>query len=239
MRRRDSCKQQRYYDPGIGAMLSVDPVTAYSKGDMRFFNRYSYAFNNPYKFTDPDGRAVQALWGAPIGAIVNIGVQMAMSEGSFGERFSQISWGQVGIATAAGALSGGVSAIANTAVTTGGTIAANVVGNAAAGAVATQVSAQIEGRTASVSEVAKGAVLSGGTAGAGAAIAAAPGAIAKSASAGMTQTERTATANLLGGIKNTTPDFKHTNPIQTGANAAGAAVSTSRDLKPLLDKKTP
>ena len=48
--------QQRYYDSGIGAMLSVDPVTAYDKGDMRFFNRYAYAFNNPYRFNDPDGR---------------------------------------------------------------------------------------------------------------------------------------------------------------------------------------
>ncbi|WP_417474262.1 RHS repeat domain-containing protein, partial [Luteimonas mephitis] len=48
--------QQRYYDPQIGKFLSVDPVTAYSNGDMRFFNRYAYAFNNPYKFTDPDGR---------------------------------------------------------------------------------------------------------------------------------------------------------------------------------------
>ncbi|WP_368564803.1 RHS repeat domain-containing protein [Pseudoxanthomonas sp. UTMC 1351] len=48
--------QQRYYDPQCGCFLSVDPVTAYDKGDMRFFNRYAYAFNNPYKFTDPDGR---------------------------------------------------------------------------------------------------------------------------------------------------------------------------------------
>jgi RHS repeat-associated protein len=48
--------QQRYYDPGIGRFLSVDPVTAYDNGNMRFFNRYAYAFNNPYKFTDPDGR---------------------------------------------------------------------------------------------------------------------------------------------------------------------------------------
>src|SRR5690606_14974648 len=31
--------QQRYYDPGIGRDLSVDPVTAYDSGDMRFFNR--------------------------------------------------------------------------------------------------------------------------------------------------------------------------------------------------------
>ena len=48
--------QQRYYDPGVGRFLSVDPVTAYG-GDMRHFNRYTYAYNNPYKFTDPDGRA--------------------------------------------------------------------------------------------------------------------------------------------------------------------------------------
>ncbi|KAF1707366.1 peptidoglycan DD-metalloendopeptidase family protein, partial [Pseudoxanthomonas sacheonensis] len=47
--------QQRYYDPGIGAMLSVDPVTANSATGGNF-NRYWYANNNPYKFTDPDGR---------------------------------------------------------------------------------------------------------------------------------------------------------------------------------------
>lgn len=48
--------QQRYYDPVCGCFLSVDPVTAYSSGDWRQFNRYAYAFNNPYRFTDPDGR---------------------------------------------------------------------------------------------------------------------------------------------------------------------------------------
>lgn len=52
--------QQRYYDPSIGRFLSVDPVTAYDKGDMRFFNRYAYAFNNPHTFTDPDGRCPDA-----------------------------------------------------------------------------------------------------------------------------------------------------------------------------------
>ena len=47
--------QQRYYDPVIGRFLSVDPVTAYSMPGANF-NRYWYANNNPYKFTDPDGR---------------------------------------------------------------------------------------------------------------------------------------------------------------------------------------
>lgn len=47
--------QQRYYDPSIGRFLSVDPVTANSNTGANF-NRYWYANNNPYRFTDPDGR---------------------------------------------------------------------------------------------------------------------------------------------------------------------------------------
>jgi RHS repeat-associated protein len=47
--------QQRYYDPSVGRFLSVDPVTADGNTGGNF-NRYWYANNNPYKFTDPDGR---------------------------------------------------------------------------------------------------------------------------------------------------------------------------------------
>jgi RHS repeat-associated protein len=47
--------QQRYYDPGIGRFLSVDPVTADASTGANF-NRYKYAANNPYRFIDPDGR---------------------------------------------------------------------------------------------------------------------------------------------------------------------------------------
>ena len=49
-----SYMQQRYYDPGIGTFLSVDPVTVSSAGGN--FNRYWYANDNPYRLTDPDGR---------------------------------------------------------------------------------------------------------------------------------------------------------------------------------------
>lgn len=46
---------QRYYDPSIGRFLSVDPVTADGNTGANF-NRYWYTNNNPYRFTDPDGR---------------------------------------------------------------------------------------------------------------------------------------------------------------------------------------
>jgi RHS repeat-associated protein len=47
--------QQRYYDPFAGRMLSIDPVTSDTNtGDS--FNRYDYANNNSYRYTDPDGR---------------------------------------------------------------------------------------------------------------------------------------------------------------------------------------
>ncbi|MCW0410567.1 hypothetical protein NB709_000443 [Xanthomonas sacchari] len=52
--------QQRYYDPSIGSFLSTDPVTASANEDSHF-NRYRYATNNPYKFTDPDGRQEEPI----------------------------------------------------------------------------------------------------------------------------------------------------------------------------------
>ena len=45
--------QARYYDPVIGRFYSNDPV---GFTNVHTFNRYAYANNNPYKYTDPDGR---------------------------------------------------------------------------------------------------------------------------------------------------------------------------------------
>lgn len=52
--------QQRYYDPGIGRFLSNDPMASDTKTGWNF-NRYDYANNNPYRFTDPDGRWAEDL----------------------------------------------------------------------------------------------------------------------------------------------------------------------------------
>lgn len=53
--------QQRYYDPQIGRFLSVDPITPSGKTGGNF-SRYWYANNNPFRFTDPDGREAEQNW---------------------------------------------------------------------------------------------------------------------------------------------------------------------------------
>lgn len=58
--------QQRYYDPQVGRFLSIDPIAANgSTGEN--FNRYSYANNNPFRFSDPDGRKPKDRGAAYIG----------------------------------------------------------------------------------------------------------------------------------------------------------------------------
>jgi len=52
--------QARYYDPIIGRFYSNDPVDMIGhmqRGNSvaNGFNRYAYANNNPYKYTDPNG----------------------------------------------------------------------------------------------------------------------------------------------------------------------------------------
>lgn len=222
--------------PVEARFLSVDPVTAES-GDQRHFNRYVYAYDNPYRFTDPDGRCPQCAWGVPIGAGVNLGVQLWQGAGSFNQRWSNVSWKQVGAAGIAGGLSGGVSAIASTAATTSGVIAANALGNAAVGAVSTHANAFVDGQTASVGEVLGGAFVGAGFSAGGAGAKALPGMMSRQASTGMSQTERTATANLLEGIQLATPDFTYSGWGQSGANAVGTALGASSGLAPLLDSE--
>ena len=44
----------RYYDPMIGRFYSNDPI-GFDTSHPMMFNRYAYANNNPYRFSDPTG----------------------------------------------------------------------------------------------------------------------------------------------------------------------------------------
>jgi RHS repeat-associated protein len=49
---------QRYYDPQLARFISPDPLAASTSGAPNF-NRYRYASNNPFRFSDPTGACDQ------------------------------------------------------------------------------------------------------------------------------------------------------------------------------------
>jgi RHS repeat-associated protein len=67
--------QARYYDPGTGRFLSVDPVSP-EQGNLFNFNRYDYTNNNPINHTDPDGRCID---GVTCGTMLSAHVDWRMS----------------------------------------------------------------------------------------------------------------------------------------------------------------
>ena len=92
----------RYYNPALGRFLSMDPVGP-DENNLHSLNRYAYANNNPYKFTDPDGQVpvlvpfVLAWMGG--GAAVTGGVNASIQYTTQGE----VRWGGIGgVADAAG-----------------------------------------------------------------------------------------------------------------------------------------
>jgi RHS repeat-associated protein len=54
----------RYYASRIGRFTTVDPLMDQQKAlvDPQQWNRYAYVRNNPLRYTDPDGRAIETLW---------------------------------------------------------------------------------------------------------------------------------------------------------------------------------
>ncbi|WP_368565927.1 hypothetical protein [Pseudoxanthomonas sp. UTMC 1351] len=114
-------------------------MTAYD-GQWQHFNRYAYAYNNPYAFTDPDGRRPVCLFAAPVilggatGALADYAIQKAVNPGQ------PVNKVEVAVAGAAGAISGGiggalVGAVDRGTVSVGTAVSVQAVGNAAASAI--------------------------------------------------------------------------------------------------------
>jgi RHS repeat-associated protein len=141
--------QQRYYDPVAGRFLSTDQVlTDTSSGAT--FNRYDYGNNNPYKYTDPDGRF--GVIGGLIGASIEIGLQVAI-EGRV------TNWTAVGVAGAVGVVTGGLGGIigkaaASGTVTVGKAVTAIAAVGGGASATGKVAEGALTGKAATSSEVA-------------------------------------------------------------------------------------
>jgi RHS repeat-associated protein len=91
----------RLYDPEIGRMLSPDNFVQ-SPDYTQSYNRYSYVWNNPLKYTDPDGEWVHLVIGAVVGGAINWALN--------GAEFSWEGLGYFAVGAVAGALSAGVGA---------------------------------------------------------------------------------------------------------------------------------
>lgn len=91
----------RLYDPELGRMLSPDNVVQ-DGGYSQNYNRYSYAYNNPLRYTDPDGNEIVSAM--IIGAFIAVGsnaVSNTLSHKPF--------WQGAGQAALIGAASGAIS----------------------------------------------------------------------------------------------------------------------------------
>ncbi|MES9901978.1 MAG: RHS repeat-associated core domain-containing protein, partial [Sedimenticola sp.] len=59
-----SYMNKRWYDPMIGRFMAIDPVAVVPE-EIHHFNRYTYSYNNPYRFVDPNGDVpIDTLWDA-------------------------------------------------------------------------------------------------------------------------------------------------------------------------------
>jgi RHS repeat-associated protein len=198
-----SYMQQRYYDPLIGRFLSVDPVTANSSTGENF-NRYWYANNNPYRFSDPDGRcpicaAVPIVLGGIGGGVVDYGVQRYMNPDK------PVNKLEVGLAVATGAVTGGtgglaVAAVGRGMVTVGQAIAIQAAVGGATNMAATAGQNAIEGQPTSGAQLAISGV--GGVAGSlgGSAVGAIAGDFSQAASQGAIQRMASAPISSPSGI---------------------------------------
>ena len=100
----------RLYDPKLGRFLSPDPYLQ-EPDNTQNFNRYSYCWNNPLVYTDPNGEFVHIIVGAVIGGVINFGIKVAQGKiHSFQDGL--VAFGVGALAGGIGAATGGAAFIA-------------------------------------------------------------------------------------------------------------------------------
>ena len=148
--------QARFYDPQVGRFLSTDP--RHFDGASPFtFNRYAYANNNPYRYTDPNGEV--AVAGFVLGVGLEITRQVLTGEiSNTSVEGIAANIGKAAVAGLAGAAGVGLGAAVANVVTRSATAA--LVGQSLTASATTTAVAGVTGATAGGSVA--GAVASAG-----------------------------------------------------------------------------
>ncbi len=106
----------RYFVPEMARWATPDPalrdklpndLVQIQDGKLLSTSPYVYAYDNPLKYTDPDGK-IPIVVGALSGAALDIGLQVATNYFQ-GRPLTDISWKQVAISAGAGAVGAGLA----------------------------------------------------------------------------------------------------------------------------------
>jgi RHS repeat-associated protein len=121
----------RYMSSAQGRFTSVDPAFESEILELpQTWNRYSYVYNNPLRYRDPDGRCPNCFAagvGAVIGGAIEGGIDLYSQLRQNGGDWSQINGAELGGSIAGGAVAGGLAGF-----TLGGSLVADIaVGGAA------------------------------------------------------------------------------------------------------------
>ena len=100
--------QSRYYDPEIGRFISADNYPSTGQG-LTGNNMFAYCGNNPVARADEGGEFWNIVIGAAVGGLVSGAISL-VTQVIENEGFENINWARVGVATAAGAVSGAFAA---------------------------------------------------------------------------------------------------------------------------------
>ena len=137
----------RYYDPAVGRFISADNYPTTGQG-LNGNNMFAYCGNNPVSRQDDGGEFWNIVIGAGVGAVVS-GLISVASQVLENKGIANVDWARVGVAAAAGAISGGFAA-------TGIKVNGQMVVNGIIGASSSGIDTYLKSNgTASFSEYAK------------------------------------------------------------------------------------